>query len=42
MYSVWLRVLGFIDNAHAVAAKLLDNVVVRYGLADHWRESYVA
>jgi hypothetical protein len=28
-------VFGFIDNAHAAATQLLDDVVVREGLADH-------
>src|ERR1700690_1466020 len=35
------RVLGFVDHAHATAPEFLDNAVVRDGLADHWRESYV-
>ncbi len=35
------RVLGLVDDAHAAAAQLLDDAVVRDGLADHWRESYV-
>jgi hypothetical protein len=30
-------VLGLIDNAHAAASQLLDNPVVRDGLADHGR-----
>ena len=33
-------VLGLVHHAHA-AAQLLDDAVVRDGLADHWRESYV-
>ena len=34
-------VLGFVDHSHTTAAQLLDDAVVRDGLADHWRESYV-
>jgi hypothetical protein len=34
-------VLGLIDHAHPTAAELLHDAVVRDGLADHWRESYV-
>jgi hypothetical protein len=33
-------VLGFTDDTHS-AAELFDDAVVRDGLADHWRESYV-
>ena len=33
-------VLGLVDHTHAAAAELLDDAVVRDGLADHWRESY--
>src|SRR3984893_10714528 len=36
-----LGVLGFIDNTHAATAQLLDDAVMRDGLPDHWRESYV-
>jgi hypothetical protein len=32
-------VLGLIDHTHASAAKLLDDAVVRNGLANHRRES---
>src|SRR6202049_4716408 len=35
------RILGLVDDTHAPAAQLLDDAVVRDGLADHWRESYV-
>ena len=35
------RVLGLIDHSHSPATQLLDDTVVRNGLADHWRESYV-
>ena len=35
------RVLGLVDNAHPATAELLDDAVVRDGLADHaqmlWR-----
>ena len=31
-------VLGLIDHAHATASELLDDAVVRDGLADHSRE----
>jgi hypothetical protein len=30
-----LYVLSLIDNTHAATAQLLDNAVVRNGLADH-------
>src|SRR5580698_5026887 len=36
-----LYVLGLVDHAHTAAAEFLDDAVVRDGLADHWRESYV-
>ncbi len=32
------RVLGLVDDAHPAAAELLDDAVVRDGLADHVRE----
>src|SRR5713101_744216 len=35
------RILGLVDDTHAPAVQLLDDAVVRDGLADHWRESYV-
>src|SRR5260370_20684911 len=35
------RILCLVDDTHAPAAQLLDSAVVRDGLADHWRESYV-
>lgn len=34
-------VLSLVHNAHAAAAQLLNDAVVRNGLADHWRESYL-
>ena len=34
-------VLGLIHHTHPAATELLDDAVVRDGLADHWRESYV-
>jgi hypothetical protein len=37
-----LGVLGLVNDAHTAAAELLDDVVARNGLADHWPESYVA
>ena len=33
--AVQLYVLGLVDHAHAAAAQLLDDAVVRDGLADH-------
>jgi len=36
-----LLILGVIHVTHPAATQLLDNAVVRNGLADHWRESYV-
>jgi len=35
------RVFGLVDHAHTAAAEFLENVVVRDGLANHWRECYV-
>jgi len=35
---VEVQVLGFVNDAHAAAAQLFNNLVVRYGLFDHWRE----
>ena len=32
------RVLGFVDHTHPAAAQLLDDAVVRDGLANHWAE----
>ena len=34
-------VLSLVDDTHPAAAQLLNDAVVRDGLADHWRESYV-
>jgi hypothetical protein len=36
-----LHILSLVDNTHTAAAQLLDDAVMRDGLADHWRESYV-
>ena len=33
-------VLGLVDHTHPAAAQLLDDAVVRDGLADHLRECY--
>jgi len=33
-----LGVLGLVNDAHAAAAELVDDVVARNGLADHWRQ----
>ena len=33
-----LHVLGLVDHTHPAAAELLDDAVVRDGLADHWAE----
>src|SRR5580692_2470018 len=38
--AVQLYVLGFVDHTHPATAELLDDAIVRDGLADHWRESY--
>ena len=35
------NVLGLVHHTHPTTAELLDNAIVRDGLADHWRESYV-
>ena len=35
-----LHVLGFVDHTHPAATQLLDDAVVRDGLADHLRECY--
>ena len=37
--AVQLHVLGLIDHTHSPVAELIDNAVVRDGLADHWAES---
>ncbi len=39
--AVQPRVLSLVHHPHATAAELLDDSVVRDGLTDHWRESYV-
>ena len=39
--SVEGYVLSFVDNTHAAPAEFLNDAVVRNGLVDHWRESYV-
>ena len=31
-------VLGLVDDTHPAAAELLDNAIVRDGLADHWAD----
>ena len=36
-----LSVLGLVHHTHPAAAEFLDDAIVRDGLADHWRESYV-
>src|SRR5580704_3782561 len=36
-----LGVFSFVDNTHPPAAELLYDAVVRDGLPNHWRESYV-
>ena len=38
--SAEFGILGLVDNAHAATAKLLDDAVVRDGLADHAQECY--
>jgi hypothetical protein len=35
-----LQVLGFVNYTHAPATKLLDDAIVRDGLADHAQECY--
>ncbi len=35
------EILGLVNHTHAATTELFDNSVVRDGLADHWRESYV-
>ena len=37
-----VHVLSLINHTHPAAAEFLDDAVVRDGLADHWRESYVS
>ncbi len=39
--AVQLDVLRLIDNAHAAATELFNHSVVRDGLSNHWRKSYV-
>jgi hypothetical protein len=38
---VQLYILGLVHHTHPVTAEFLDDAIVRDGLADHWRESYV-
>ncbi len=38
--AVEASVLGLVDDTHPAAAELLDDAVVRNGLADHLRECY--
>ena len=40
-FPVKLLVLSQVDLAHAAASELFYDAVVRDGLSDHWRESYV-
>src|SRR5216683_591699 len=35
------RVLSLVNHTHPATTHLLNDAVVRDGLADHWRESYV-
>ncbi len=39
--TVEARIFRLVDHTHAATAQLLDDAVVRNGLAKHWRESYV-
>ena len=39
--TVQARVLSLVDHSHPAAAQLFDNAIMRNGLANHWRESYV-
>jgi hypothetical protein len=34
--AVQLYILGLVDHTHPAATELLDEAVVRDGLADHW------
>jgi hypothetical protein len=34
--TVEAGVFGFVDHTHPATAQLLDNAIVRDGLADHW------
>src|SRR5713226_2553407 len=36
-----LYVLSLVDHTHTTTTQFLDDAVMRDGLADHWRESYV-
>ncbi len=36
-----LHILGLVYDTHRAGAELLDDVIVRDGLPNHWRESYV-
>jgi hypothetical protein len=35
-----LHILGLEYHTHRASAELLDDVIVRDGLSNHWRESY--
>ena len=35
-----LHILGLVYDTHRAGAELLDDVIVRDGLSNHWRESY--
>jgi hypothetical protein len=39
--AVQFYVFSLVNHPHPTAAKFLNDVVVRDGLVDHWRESYV-
>jgi hypothetical protein len=36
-----LQLDSLVDHTHTTATQFLDDAVMRDGLADHWRESYV-
>ena len=37
-----IYIFSFVNDTHPPTAQFLEDAVMRDGVADHWRESYVA